>query len=740
MRRLLTYSALRIVLVYALVSGLWVLVSDWLLTTIITEPYAHTAFQTLKGWAFVVVSALVLYLLLRHEFAARAAAETARRASELRLGTVLDIAAHAIIVADVDQRITLFNQSAEHIFGCRSSDLLGQPIATLLTPASASVYHQRVHSMAQSPGDTARTTAHITVTARRHDGTLFPAEMAVSSLHEDSRTTFVVILRDVTERKRAEEALQRERDFISAVLDTSSGLVMVLDREGHIVRFNRACEQATGYPFAEVRGRNFVDLFILPEETAAVRAMCERLRNGHFPSEHEQHWVTRDGTRRLIAWSNTCLLDDGGAVEYIISTGIDITARKRSEQELRRRNRELAVLNTVTAAVSSSLNLTEVFTILHMLLSEQLNVNGGAIFFYDDAEACLTLQASWGLPRPVSQACASLPAHSAHNEPVIRTRDALLLHNLREQPAFRALGLVEARPDWQSYLGIPLLARGDVQGIVDLFSHEPAAFSAEQIAFFKFLGQQVGVAIQNARLYAQVREGHARLQILSRRLLEGQEAERRSIARELHDEIGQALTAIKINLQTLQRSPAAAPVEAALAESIGIVDQALQQVRNLSLDLRPSMLDDLGLVAALRWYVDRQARLAGFVGTFSADLQTSRLPPDLETVCFRVTQEALTNVVRHAHAQHVRVVLQQRDDTLHLTIQDDGVGFDVRAAQARAVRGTSTGLLGMRERVLFAGGQIEMSSTPQQGTVIRMRFPLSAQVAGEPIDERSSVR
>jgi signal transduction histidine kinase len=223
------------------------------------------------------------------------------------------------------------------------------------------------------------------------------------------------------------------------------------------------------------------------------------------------------------------------------------------------------------------------------------------------------------------------------------------------------------------------------------------------------------------------------LQVLSRQLLEAQENERRHIARELHDEIGQALTAVKINLQAAQRTPAA--LDAYLEDSTSIVDRTLQQVRTLSLDLRPALLDDLGLGAALRWYVDRQAQRAGFTVQFVIDPLEPRPRPELETACFRVAQEALTNVLRHAQAQHVRVELRQSGTELHLLIRDDGTGFDVHAAQQRAEQGASLGLLGMQERVWLVGGQIEIASAAAQGTEIRVRFPLhhGSQPASRPL-------
>ncbi len=132
----------------------------------------------------------------------------------------------------------------------------------------------------------------------------------------------------------AEAALKKEHAFISAVLDTSGALVVVLDREGRIVRFNRACEQTTGYSFAEVRARKFWDLFIVPEELESVKAAFERLCSRRVPGQHENHWLTRQQERRLISWSNNVLFDADGNLEFVVGTGIDVTERKRLEKEI----------------------------------------------------------------------------------------------------------------------------------------------------------------------------------------------------------------------------------------------------------------------------------------------------------------------------------------------------------------------------------------------------------------------
>ncbi len=226
------------------------------------------------------------------------------------------------------------------------------------------------------------------------------------------------------------------------------------------------------------------------------------------------------------------------------------------------------------------------------------------------------------------------------------------------------------------------------------------------------------------RLIAKARAGRRRLEILSRKRIEVQEAERRGIARELHDEIGQALTAIKINLQAAMGVSGAEPVESYLTEGIGIVERVLQQVRNLSLDLRPSMLDDLGLMASLRWYLDRQSQTSGIKIEFIGDPSIKRLPQEIETTCYRIVQEALTNVLRHARASGIYVKVAPVKKGLGLIIRDNGIGFDVSDAMENARSGGSSGLLGMEERALLAGGEINLKSRPGKGAEIRVFIPL----------------
>ena len=190
-----------------------------------------------------------------------------------------------------------------------------------------------------------------------------------------------------------------------------------------------------------------------------------------------------------------------------------------------------------------------------------------------------------------------------------------------------------------------MIDRGELVGLLFLGSDRPGAYSSEHIEVSREVADHLAIAMRQALLFEENRSATMRLEKLTRRLIQVEEEERRRIARELHDEIGQALTALKINLQGVMDG--VGDTQGRLAESTDIVEHILQQVRGVALDLRPSMLDDLGLAEALQWYVRRQAERTGLKGRFIADPEEIKADPEIETACFRVVQEAITNVARH---------------------------------------------------------------------------------------------
>lgn len=216
---------------------------------------------------------------------------------------------------------------------------------------------------------------------------------------------------------------------------------------------------------------------------------------------------------------------------------------------------------------------------------------------------------------------------------------------------------------------------------------------------------------------SQRRTAEERLHSLSRSLIEKLELERRHIARELHDEVGQALTAVKLNLQALMLSARIDQNDICYRESMTTLARALQLVRNLSFNLRPSLLDDLGFAAAINWYLERMAKISGIL--YSVDVPEMRLSAETEICCFRIAQEAITNALRHANPTTIRVVMTSLQDGVRLTIKNDGSAFDVQKTLERAAAGGSFGLLSMQERAALAGGTLTIISEQGQGTEVR---------------------
>lgn len=226
-----------------------------------------------------------------------------------------------------------------------------------------------------------------------------------------------------------------------------------------------------------------------------------------------------------------------------------------------------------------------------------------------------------------------------------------------------------------------------------------------------------------------LRESNQLAHRLAGQLIHAQEDERRWVARELHDQVGQSLTIVKLNLDMLRSTDNVTGAKALLDEGRGLVDLALGQVRDLSLLLRPAMLDDLGLEPALQSLLSSHSKRAGYAAMFRTDGWQGRLAPELEILCYRVAQEALTNVSRHAQAKHVWLDVIVRDGRLRMTVRDDGIGFDPEAMRARAVQGKSMGLLNMAERARLGRGEFHMDSAAGKGTTLTLDVPLQPMAA-----------
>ena len=305
-------------------------------------------------------------------------------------------------------------------------------------------------------------------------------------------------------------------------------------------------------------------------------------------------------------------------------------------------------------------------------------------------------------------------------------RGPVVVPDIQRDPTSAVLREEAVAQGWRAMVAVPLLSYNQVLGVLVAFAPQRNYFNPNAIAILMSLTSQAAVAIQNARLLAEREAQREALHQISLRLVNAQEEERRRISRELHDELGQALTALKINLEVGSRAlPSEAPpaLRQSLREASFLAVRTLERARSMSLDLHPAVLDDLGLVSALQWEIDRYEQRTGQIVHFEAVPADVQLQPELEITVYRIVSEALTNVARHAGAGQISVSLRVRDQHVVTRIEDDGVGFDA-AGWFSSPRGRhSLGLTGMRERAELLGGQFEITSQPGRGTKIWVKLP-----------------
>ena len=268
--------------------------------------------------------------------------------------------------------------------------------------------------------------------------------------------------------------------------------------------------------------------------------------------------------------------------------------------------------------------------------------------------------------------------------------------------------------------------------LIPVYMGEPVDLPEDILALLKGLADQAAISITNASLFEQVRRGREYQRALTTRLVEIQETERRHIARELHDEIGQVLTGLQFMLESSKKQASEAQGNQ-LNEAQETVGGLIEQIREMSLNLRPAMLDDIGLLPTLLWHFERYTKQTGIEVSFNHNGLTERLSPEVETTVYRIIQEALTNIARYAQVTKASVQLNLREKILGVEITDHGKGFD---SNVDASKWSTAGLAGMRERANMLGGYLVVKSAPGKGTEILAMLPVDHQ----PVERRDHAR
>ncbi|MEJ2709037.1 MAG: PAS domain S-box protein [Anaerolineales bacterium] len=397
----------------------------------------------------------------------------------------------------------------------------------------------------------------------------------------------------------------------------------------------------------------------------------------------------------------------------------EITERKLAEQENLRHNQNLSNLLEISRHLSHITDLEELLQTLPASVLELIPAaQGAALWLYDEQSHELEPYASIGYEHTNLAEYRISPDQGLVGK-IFRNQEPVIVDNVLEEPAFKPfydaiLGRLGAA------LGIPLVTRDQVIGVLIAVNFdEQGTFLDSDAKIFQSFSSKASIAIQNLQLLEASTAHRQVLQRLSKELIEAQELERKRISQELHDVLGQALTAVNIDLAAIEQAlpeTCKAEVSKRLEEARMLTDQSLSMTRELSMQLRPSMLDELGLVPTIRWYVKHFAKRMNIHTRFECNDTIGGLAPEIEINLYRTVQEALTNVARHAEAEKVLVRLTKREGGLEIVVQDDGRGFDVRQTMEHVSKGHGLGLLGIRERITSLGGRFEIDSQPGKGT------------------------
>jgi PAS domain S-box-containing protein len=583
---------------------------------------------------------------------------------------IFEIAQEGIWTFDADDRVSLANRRMCEIIGYSSDELIGRNVFELIDVTD----HATVRNALQRRRTGA--TEQYDLRLRRKDGVVIWTTVSACPILDDGRYAGALCMTsDITARKKAEEELRRSEQRFALIAKATKDAIYESDFSLQRTWFSEGALEIFGYTDNEIEYRWWLDR-LHPDDFDRLSAMTREVMEGKKDfSEAEYRLRRADGTYADVHARGFVVRDAGGRPLRMIGALMDVTDQNAARAAVMTSQRRLQALfdNTLDA----------------ILL---VNARGYCIDANPSAEAML----GYSVGEFKGMHFMKLVPPSLESEA------QQLWRHLRETG--RQSTEFSVRRKDEKVIDIEYRAVADIQpGVHLVVIRDITDRKRNEIA---------------------LAENRRRLEVLARQVVQTQEDERGRIARELHDEVGQVLTAVNLGLDAVQRIADCGPCASKqIDETRAAVALAVQQIRDLSLGLRPLILDDLGLVPTLRWYLANQARKTGLTINFHGSLSVDHLPAEIETACFRIVQEAVTNVIRHAHATNVLVEFQQTGrDHVSLKVKDDGDGFDAPLALARWHANSRLGLAGMQERVKLLGGKIDIKSRAREGTEIDVSF------------------
>jgi PAS domain S-box-containing protein len=521
-----------------------------------------------------------------------------------------------------------------------------------------------------------------------------------------------------------DEAPQRREfrvgeSFARILTEATQSLVCVFDRDGRILLFNEACERATGFRRDEVIGRDARTCVIPPEESEAFGEFLSYVFSTGGSSPQVGHWLTKDGGRRLIAWSNKAMAGAGGDPESLVTTGIDLTDRgpERDEDEralggdpeaklaeVGRLATEQRALRRVATLVASEVSPERVFIAVSQECARVLGVNASAVLRYESDETATIVGRHNRDNIDVFRIGESLPADAASAVgQVLRTGAAARVDDWGGLVGEMAETIF--RTGYRSTAAAPIVVAGTLWGAVAIASEDPLTPDSET---------RLGGFCELASLAVASAQAREDLIASRARLVKAGDEQRRRLERNLHDGAQQRFVSVLLKLRMARARMDSQPDAARelLDEVERELDTGLEELREIARGLHPAVLGDHGLRRAIEALT---ARLPIPIGI---EVPDGRLPEDVEATAYYIVAEAVTNVVKHAAATHAEVSIRREGTILRCEVGDDGRGG--------ADSSSGTGILGLRDRAEAAGGTLTVTSPPGRGTVVAATLPLGA--------------
>ena len=524
------------------------------------------------------------------------------------------------------------------------------------------------------------------------------------------------------------------RSFIERLDDAA----IVIDCERHILQYNAAVGKRVVSSFSQIAGCFCYEALSCRSASEAMnRSKCPGLQA--FASNrpvYMNHFRQAGNDSTLYEILAIPLPTSAGKSDRVVEIWRDITEVKQLKTDFQRRLRNLSALHFTGLIGSRTLSLDKVLNNTLDLILSTLHADAGGVYLLQEhnEEQVLRLKTYRSIAWEVAQDIDYLKLGEGFSGQVVQSGQSLIVEDVRSD--LRLTRHLLNRENLRSMLIVPLKWDDQVIGTIWAASRQAdTRFGEHERAWLTAAGAQLALAVENARLYEEVQQHELEQSRLLAHIIRAQEEERKRVARELHDETNQALTILALDIDNLMEKLESDPDHGrAIVKRLKMgVGHVIDNVQRVILDLRPGPLDDLGLIPALRWYATIRLEAAGIKVHFDVTGFQEQLSDEQEIALFRVIQEALNNIVQYSGASNVYLSIHFLGSKIIARIEDDGAGFNVDETLTCTDGRRGLGLLGMRERLVLIGGQLEVQSAPHKGTQIRIYIPL------HPVEDQKSV-